>query len=213
MKKHLLGGWTPRDTAKQLQWLARHTAFVSFGKYGLIGLAFVLIAIVFLVPALHEDDEGTRLVFTNIQEGESLRPRMLSPKFQGLDNKQQPYNLNAQYADRWDDGSVYLHKVEADITLTAGNWIAVFADEAIFNAEKKDLFIPKKVNIFHDAGYEIRTEEVHVDLAASQAYGNKHIEGQGPIGTLDADGFRMDNARRTLHFSPNVKVRIYSQKQ
>lgn len=214
MKKNLLGKWTPHDTAKQLQRIARHTAFVSFSKYGLMGIAILLLGIVFIVPALRSGGgDETRLVFTNAKEGEALRPRMLSPKFQGMNGRQEPYNLNAEYADRWDDGTIYLHKVEADMTLASGVWVAAFADEGIYNAEEKTLFIPKKLNVFHDAGYEMRTEEVHVDMGAGAAYGNKHIVGQGPFGTLDADGFRVNSESSSIYFSPNVVVRLYPRKE
>ncbi|MBM3618316.1 MAG: hypothetical protein FJX23_07185 [Alphaproteobacteria bacterium] len=210
---NLLGGWTPKDTASQLAKLTRYSSFVSFSKYGLVLLAAGLVAVVFVIPAFHDTESGARLVFTNIQVGESMKPRMVSPKFQGMDDKQQPYRLNAEYAEPLDGGSIFLHKIDADITLAKGEWLAVLADEGIYNAKAKTLRLTKTYNIFHDKGYEVRASETQVDLAKSTAVSQKQVELQGAFGSLKADGFELFAAEKRAVFAPNVSMRLYTNKK
>lgn len=213
MERQLSDGWTPRDTAVQQRRVTRHSTFVTASKYGLFLLAVVLVGIVFIFPALHDSDEGARLVFTNIQTGESPKPRMLSPIFQGTGGKnQKPYRLDAEYADRLKDGSIFLHKINADITMDNGDWVAIKADEGIYNTELKTLLLPKNVQVFHQSGYEMRTQDVRVDLNASQVTGEQLIEMQSESGILKAVGFQIDGNRKTILFSSRVKVRLYLQK-
>lgn len=210
MSRNLLGGWTPRDTAHQLQRITRHTSLVAMSKYGLIALAVILIIFVFIIPALHDSDDGARLVFTNIEVStETAKPRMMTPRYQGMDEELQPYNISAEYAERQDDGRILLHKIDADITLKSKAWVAVIADEGVFDSVKKTMDFPSKINIFHNDGYEMRTTVVHVNLENSTASGQQPVEIQGSIGTLKADGFNIDTVKKTMYFAPNVKVRIH----
>lgn len=213
MSRNILGGWTPRDTAVQLGRLTRYSSFVSISKYGLFALALVLVGVVFIIPALHDSENGARLVFTNIQVGESMKPRMMAPKLQGMDENQQPYRLNAEYADRLPDGKIFLHKIDADITLTKGEWIAVLADEGIYDAEGKTLNLLKNFNVFHDAGYEMRASETILDLGKSTASSRKKVEIQGGFGVLKADGFDVYSAEKRAVFAPNVSMRLYPGKK
>lgn len=213
MTRNLLGGWTPKDTAAQLTRVTRYSAFVVFSKYGLVALAIVLVTVVFVIPAFHDTENGARLVFTNIQVGESMKPRMMAPKFQGMDENQQPYRLNAEYAERYDDGKIYLHKIDADISLQKGEWVAVLADEGLYDAEAKTLSLPKSFNIFHDGGFEVRGGETLFDLNKSTASSRQKIEMQGEFGTLKADGFEFYSAEKRAVFAPNVSMRLYPNKK
>lgn len=201
--------WTPRDTAQQLQRLTRYTSIVQFSKYALIGIAVLLLLLVFLIPVLHDDDTGARLVFTNIEDGEAVEPRMNKPRFQGMDKEGRPYNINAESATQQDDGTVLLKDIEADMTLANGSWLAFNGKTGIFNTEANTLFLPDNVEVFHDAGYDLRTSRVHIDLNAATARGEQHVEGQGPLGTLEANGLLVDNEAGYIRFAPAVTVVLH----
>jgi lipopolysaccharide export system protein LptC len=47
------------------------------------------------------------------------------------------------------------------------------------------------VTVFHDSGYEVRTDAAEVDLRAGSAQGDQPVSAQGPAGTLDAVGFTL----------------------
>lgn len=200
--------WTPRDTAQQLQRLTRHTSIVLVSKFSLVGLAALLILMVFLVPVLHEDDTGARLVFTNVESGEFITPRMSKPRLRGVDKNNRPYTILAEMAERQDNGQVLLTRIEADITLASGTWIALLADQGMLDTEANTLLLSGNVQMFHDEGYDMRTNSVLLSLDSSEAVGNERIEGQGPMGTLSASGFKVLSDQQHIVFSPDVKVKL-----
>jgi lipopolysaccharide export system protein LptC len=205
--------WTPRDTAQQLQRLTRHTSFVVFSKYGLTILAAALIITVFLVPLLHDGESGARLVFTNVESGDFIKPRMSNPRLQGLDKSDQPYTVTARIAEQQEDGKVLLSGIQADITLNNGSWLAFMGNTGMLDTEKNTLLLPEDVQVFHDAGYDMRTRHVFIDLDTAEVSGDQRIDGQGPLGTLSASGFRVDSNAGHIRFTPQVTVTLYPRSQ
>lgn len=205
--------WTPRDTAQQLQRLTRHSSIVQISKFALISVAVLLVLLVFLVPVVHEGDSGTRLVFTNVESGEFITPRMSNPRLQGTDNSDQPYTVSAKMAERQEDGRVLLTSIEADISLENGAWVAFLADTGMFDPEANTLLLPEEVQVFHNSGYDMRTRNVFVNLETSEAKGEQPIDGQGPLGTIRASGFQVDTGATHIRFAPNVKVTLYPKKK
>lgn len=203
--------WTPKDTAHQLQRLARYTSIVNVSKYSLIGVAALLLIMVFLVPVLHGDDSGARLVFTNMESGNFIKPRMSNPHFQGMNKDGQPYTVTAEMAERQKNGEILLTALEADMTLSNGSWLAFNGKTGIFDAEANTLFLPEEVEIYHDAGYDMRTTRVIIDLDGAKARGDQLVKGQGPLGRLEASGFAVDNEAGRIIFAPDVTVILYTQ--
>lgn len=203
--------WTPRDTAQQLQRLARYTSIVRVSKYSLIVVAGLLLVLVFIVPVLHKDETGARLVFTNVEVGDAGEPRMTNPRFYGIDKQGRPYNINAKVAQRHPDGKVLLTTIEADITLANGSWLAFNGRTGIFDPEANTLFLPNDVEVYHDAGYDMRTTRVIIDLDAAKARGDQRVKGQGPLGRIDAAGFAVDNEAGRILFTPDVTVTLYAK--
>lgn len=201
--------WTPRDTAQQLQRLTRHSSMVTVSKYGLTVVAALLVFFVFLVPVLHEGDSGARLVFTNVESGEFITPRMSNPRLQGTDKSDQPYTVSAKMAERQEDGRVLLMEIEADIALSNGSWVAFLADTGMFDPEANTLVLPEQVQVFHNAGYDMRTRNVFLNLNTSEAKSEEQIDGQGPLGTISAKGFEVDSGMSHIRFAPQVKVTLY----
>lgn len=202
-------GWTPKDSAQQLQNLARRTTFVAFSKYALIVLAVVLVLLVFVIPAMQDSSGGARIVFSNIREGEVGKPHMSNPRFQGLDARNQPYELAASMAEQQPDGSILLKDLEASVTLANGRWMMFTGDNGIYHREDETLHLPGAVQGFYDEGYELNARNVHIDLKAATASSAEEVRSHGPLGKLKSDGFSVDNTRRIMLFEPNVKVTLY----
>lgn len=201
--------WTPRDTAQQLQRLTRHTSMVQAGKYALIGVALLLVFMVFLVPVLHDDDTGARLVFTNVETGVATSPRMSNPRLQGLDKNEQPYTVTADMAEQQENGKVLLTKLQADLALSNGSWLAFIADTGIYDSDSNILILPQSVQVFHNTGYDMRTSNVTLNLKTSEASSDEQVDGQGPLGKLNAAGFRVDSGANNILFTPRVTVTLY----
>lgn len=118
-----------------------------------------------------------------------------TPKYEGMDEKGQPYVVTAQKAVRASDNeNIYdLEMPQADITLQAGNWLAVKSNAGRFDNAAGTLDLQGDVRLFHDAGYELQAQDMHVDLKGKTAHTNLPVQGQGPAALI---------AGQNMHVAP-----------
>ena len=98
---------------------------------------------------------------------------------------------------------------KADITLEDGTWLVLTANDGEYSREEKALNLAGQVNLYHDSGYEFRTERAAIDLTTGTALSNDPVSGQGPFGRLAAAGFRMMNKGKVIHFLGKSKLTLY----
>lgn len=188
-----------------------HSRFVSMMKFLLPLAAALLIALVVLWPYLQSTDTRFRLGFTALRTGESESPEMVNPRYMGTDSNDQLFSITADLAKNLlkDDSAVELEMPKADIILTDGSWLVLTAETGIYVRDTKTLDLVGAVNLFHDSGYEFSTSKAHVDLAAGIASGEEPVKGQGPFGNLQAEGFRLLDRGRTIHFTGKSRLVLY----
>jgi len=189
-----------------------YSRFVSLAKYLLPVVALVLIFLITAWPHLDSDDLRFRLGFAAIQLGAAEDPSMINPRFVGADKSDRAYSLTADLARRLSGNAalVELEMPKADITLSDGTWLVLTADTGVFGADEQKLNLSGAVNLYHDSGYEFRTQRAAIDLAAGQAEGHDSIEGQGPFGRLKAEGFRLVNRGNVIHFTGKAQLVMHS---
>lgn len=182
-------------------------------KYLLPGLAFAMLVLVAVWPHLSPEEDSFRIDLAAVGPAGGAKPQVLNPRLQGLDSEKRPFQITADLGSRSkadNGGEIYdLTNPKADIVLTDGSWIALNADDGLFESDSNILFLTGNVNLFHDEGYEFQTTAARVDLLASTASGDEPIDGQGPFGILKAMGFRvLDSGERILFIGP-AKMTVF----
>lgn len=181
-----------------------YSGFVQAMKVILPILAVGLIGLVMAWPHMRTDDLKFRIGFAALQANLSDEPNLLNPRYHGTDDDNQPYTITADIAKRLGGGDenarVGLEMPKADITLEDGTWLVLTAETGLYERGQKSLELQGAVNLFHDSGYEFRTDEAQIDLNAGIATGTVPVQGQGPFGTLNSEqGFQLlDKGRRIV---------------
>ncbi len=193
-----------------------YSRFVAMMKFILPAAAAVLIGLVVLWPHLAADDLRFRIGFAAIKASVSKDPSMVNPRFVGTDSENKPYSITADLARSIGDlkskeapASVELEMPKADITLDDGTWLVLTAETGLLAQMDKSLNLAGAVNLFHDSGYEFRTEKAAIDLTSGVASGNLPIQGQGPFGVLSAEGFRLVDKGKTIYFNGKSKLILH----
>ncbi|NQV99449.1 MAG: LPS export ABC transporter periplasmic protein LptC [Rhodospirillales bacterium] len=193
-----------------------YSRFVAMMKFLLPVAALVLIAMVVLWPHIGADDLRFRIGFAAIKASVSKEPSMVNPRFVGTDSENKPYSITADLARSLGDLSdkdvptnIELEMPKADITLEDGSWLVLTARTGLLANQDKALNLEGAVNLFHDSGYEFRTEKAAINLATGVASGNLPIEGQGPFGVLKAEGFKLIEKGKTIYFSGKSKLVLH----
>lgn len=189
---------------------------VNILKFILPMIAMTLMALVVLWPQIEQVQEsGFRLGFSTSPEDLMENVAMSNPRFFGVDGKKQPFTVTAREAVEAKEtaersGHVYLEEPQADITLEDGSWIALTANEGFYTETDGMLDLVGMVNMYHDNGFEIHTEEAEIAMNAGSASGDVPVDGQGPFGTIKSDsGFELEDKGAVIRFLGKSRLVIF----
>lgn len=197
---------------------AGYSRFVGLMKILLPVGAAILIALVAIWPSLQSSDGRFRIGFSSLVATEAERPSIVNPRLVGTDDKDQPFAITADIAkdfflkkDFWGESTtpVELEMPKADVTLKDGSWLVLTANTGLLTPKTKMLELSGAVNLFHDSGYELRTSHAMIDLAQGSAISDKPVEGQGPFGTINADGMRLTDKGKDIVFTGKARLVLY----
>ncbi len=188
---------------------AFYTQFVIISRWSLWVLIGVVVIAVVWVASSNNGKDGTRLVFSSVTKNEAMQNVMEKPRYQGMDQKNQPFTVIAERAIQKDKDTIELHDIHADMNQQDGSWLALNSGVGELNLETKKIKLERDVNMFYDGGYEFRTSEAQVDINKGSAQGSSHIEGQGPAGILQADSFIVENRGQVIKFNGSVRMTLY----
>ena len=177
-------------------------------------LPLVAIGIVVLVvawPQLTEKPNKFSLSVSKVTATKSGTQQIINARFTGTDSKQRPYSVTADTASQSKKSPdvVELAFPKADITMQDGAWLALSAETGKFDRRSQVLNLRGQVNLFHDRGYQLQTSTADIFIKQGTASGNESVTGQGPVGTLEASGFRiLDGGSRVL-FTGKSRLTLY----
>ncbi len=179
----------------------RYSIFVGYMKVLLPALAAGLVLLIVAWPQFTLKDDGFRLSVSKLTPGQAESLTMLNARFDGVDEQDRPYSITADIATQSesDKDLITLELPKADITLQDGAWLALTARSGEYRRESQILDLSGSVSLFHDRGFELRSESARVYLNQGMAEGSQPVEGQSSIGTIQAEGFRvLDRGARIL---------------
>jgi lipopolysaccharide export system protein LptC len=188
----------------------KHSRFIKRMRVAMPLAALCIIAVLFswnvlnketLVPKLKESKNSQSIT----------KNELLSPRFDSVDAKNQPYSITAKKAtqNENDDKLILLEAPLADMTLKSGRWLAIEAEQGAYDQTSQHLLLKGNVNLYHDEGYLMQTAELDVDMDKELAWSNTTVKGQGPMGLLDATGLKADSKAGTLFFKGPAKLVLF----
>lgn len=182
-----------RAVAPDAAALARRRLVIGVLKRALPVAALAVLSLIVLWPEITGSDERLRVAYRKPTAGVTDSARLVEPRYLGRDERSRPYALTADLAEQPPGSAIVdLVRPRGDVTLEDGSWVLLEARAGRFDRERRVLDLSGEVALFHDAGYEIRTDRARIDLGAGRAEGDDPVAAQGPAGTLDAIGFRLE---------------------
>ncbi len=180
------------------------TRLVNLAKVALPALAAGLIGLIAIWPLFSSQPD----VKTG-DAAETGRLEMVDARYLGADANRRPFEVRAQRADQVGSGNVVdLTNPEAQMALDGGQWLTVAAERGRYDQQTGTLALEGNVTLFHDGGYEFATSAAELDTVRGIAWGNAPVEGQGPIGEIDAGGFRVLEDGATVVFTGKARLHV-----
>lgn len=185
--------------------------FVGGLKVLLPTLAVTLMLLAAAWPIISEQEERFVEALTGADRRAAENLAVKNPRYAGIEEDGQPFTITAEsmQQESLDSEFVDLVRPKADILLSNGTWVAVTAENGLLNRPAQVLELTDDVNLFHDLGYEFRTNQAVLDLMAGNASGDLPVYGQGPFGYLEGEGFRVRDRGARLALTGKSKVVIY----
>lgn len=172
--------------------LARRRILVGLAKRLLPALALALLAVVVFWPEIEGNEERSRVSFRRSAQPRAESLRVLSPRYQDVDEMSRPYTVTARVAQQLGAEQILdLEAPRADMVLTDGGWVHISADTGRYDRPRHHLDLAGDVTVHHDNGMRFRTPEAAVEIEAGTASGDAPVAAQGPFGTIEAEGFRL----------------------
>ncbi|MCC7016412.1 MAG: LPS export ABC transporter periplasmic protein LptC [Rhodospirillales bacterium] len=188
-----------------------YSRFVAIAKLVLPLVAAALLALVWAWPSLRGTELRFRIGFSDLVTRETAGPSMINPRYVGTDKNQQPFAITSDVArhSSVDRMKIDLDVPKGDIALNDGTWLLLTAETGVYARTAKTLDLFGGVTLFHDSGYEIRTDSAYVDLEKGTAQGDQPVHGQGPFGDLRSEGFVLLDKGKIIHFTGKSKLVMY----
>lgn len=191
----------------------RYSRFVGMMKLLLPVLALGLVIAVVIWPSEFRETAGFQLSYSTSEDGGATELAMVKPRYLGTDSRNRPFIITADRAtqDPKDQRLIALNRLQADMSMTNGQWFTILADTGVYHQQSQHLRLQGAINLFSDQGYEFHAQTVEIDLKNGQARSDQTVRGQGPFGTLRADRLVVEDYGRRLLFKGHVKMRIVAQ--
>src|ERR1700742_4816161 len=197
---YLLGGAGAGDRMPPApRRIARRRFLITVTKWLLPMTAMALLASIALWPEIQDALMQSRLRMSHMS-GDVDGGKLLSARYNGVDEKGRPYTITAATAWQIDPERVGLTIPKGDITLENGTWLMLTSKEGTFMQHLNQLDLVKDVTLYRDDGTTMHTESASIDVKAGAAAGSQPTHVEGPFGVLDAQGFTVMDKGTAIDF-------------
>ncbi len=168
-----------------------YSRFVKSLRFILPVIAAILVVVIMAWPEMEDKivvvDKEDILPNSASEIGQN---ELLNPNFKTTDAQSQPIHVTALRAlqNQENPNVVLLDKPNADVKTKDGTPINIQALEGTYEQEVEKLFLKNNVIITHGAGYELRAEELRVNMQTRDAFSALPVTIDGPAATIKATG-------------------------
>lgn len=181
-------------------------------KMLLPALAITLVALVLIWPQLSRNAADIPVDQSPVTLEDVDTLRMANPRFVGLDENDQPFEIVARAATQVGDTgqAVELDHPQADMVNKDGTWVSLNADEGVWFKDASVVNLSGGVSLFHDAGHQLQTEEAMIDMGPGNVFSEVPTHGQSPGGTIEGEGMQSLDRGARIIFTGKARAVLYS---
>ena len=187
--------------------IARRRLLVTITKFVLPAVALGLLALIAVWPELDRATRQAQVAFRRMAgavEGAS----MTGVRYRGTDDRGRPYTLTAESARQSGQGRVDLVQPQGDMGMENDGWLMVQSRQGVFLQQSNQLDLSRDVMLYRDDGMTMRTDAVALDMKSGAASSASAVQVEGPLGTLDAQGFVLFEKGTVIQFTGPARMVI-----
>lgn len=180
--------------------IAAHRTVVGLTKWLLPLCALLLLGAVAAWPELVRIKDNSRIALRRVFAVDVSSSRMREPHYRGVDERNRPYTLTADWATQTSPERVELVSPKGDMITESGTWLMVQSQQGVFIQHAGQLDLSKDVVLYREDGTIMRTQTAAVDVKQGAAASSDQTHAEGPFGVLDAQGFTLTDKGASIQF-------------
>ncbi len=193
--------WSP--SAREM---ARRRLVISAMKWLVPGAGLALLLAIAIWPEIQGLEDRARMSFRRVVAAAPDAVRVVSPRYQGVDEQNRPYTVTAAVATQGENQDIVdLETPRADLQLNDG-WVLLESREGRLDKARSHLDLSGDVTLWHDGGNLLVTEQAAIELKEGAASGDRPVAAQGPFGTLVSEGFRLIDKGAVVVFTGRARA-------
>ena len=199
----------PAPARAALGW-RRYSRFVHLTKLALPALALGLLLLVAAWPRVEGAFDAVHIAVPRIDLSDAADLHMVKARYTGLDRENRPFVITADIARQRPnlDDLITLERPKGDLTTQTGSWLELSGDTGFYQPQPQLLDLFGNVALYQDKGNEFHSTSAHIDMSAGTAEGDDPVTGQGPFGTVTAQGFRILDRGATIFFTGHAELEM-----
>ncbi|MDR3325972.1 MAG: LPS export ABC transporter periplasmic protein LptC [Rhodospirillaceae bacterium] len=179
-------------------------------------VAIILIGTILIWSKMISNTKLSRSTFTKVDLKDFDVMSMTNPRYFGTDDKNLPFVITADVATTFsaDDSFKFnpnkiettLKNPKANLKYKDGGNMLINSTVGLFRHYNNTIDLRGHVDLFYNNGYEIHTNNVHIELKSGNVTGNNLTRGNCPLGTIEGDGFRLLKKSKTIIITGKSKA-------
>lgn len=200
----------PRMTLQDIHALKGRTRIVGGLKYSLPGFAFVALSVLIGWPQLkkwyYADHPTLAQTIAPTMAASDKGSAATYPEYKGTDANNQPYTITADRGAEVSADEIDLTNPKMVLNLKSGEIMTLVSTSGTLNKTTNKMHLIGNVILTHSQGYALRTSQAWIDCNQGDAYGNDPISGDGPMGAIQAKGFRLTERGKKVSFIGGMQL-------
>lgn len=191
-----------------------YSRFIKSMRLALPLLALVLTVVVMAWPEM--DDKIVTVKKEDLLPNANLAENeLINPRFNSRDRDLNPYTVTATRAiqNQQEPDLIKLDSPTGNMTLKDGALLDVKANAGSYEQKEEKLFLESDVELTHQSGYVLTTDELRVDLKNGQAFSDKDVQITASEGNIEATGLDGNLETEILIFKGPAKMTLNSTPQ
>jgi lipopolysaccharide export system protein LptC len=203
-------GATPQRTSNQ-RWAlpgSAHDRLIKWTRIALPAAAGVLLAILALAPLDRKGDVSFILDKKKVQSAPE-RMRVEEARYTGTDDKGQQFTMTAGRALQRSSNTplVDINGMYATLTMEQGP-LVLTANQGRYNLDTQQVDVVGPISAQGADGWQLKTQDVTVDLKQRQLASHGPAEGQMRLGQFRANQIRADLGTHTVVLDGGARLKI-----
>ena len=188
--------------------VSRYSRFVGLMRWLLPAVAVALALMILAWPTLMDD-------LRDLPPAQVGRTEMLNPRYTGRNDSGYPFVMTATKAQQASESAdiINLVGVDAKAEGAEGRWTRLKADTGVYNRVLNTVALSGNVNLTNREGYDIVSPSALLLLKEGRAEGNEVVTGKGPLGKINAKGFRVEDEGKTVVFIGRSRLDLKDKKE